>query len=243
MLSLIPVLDLMRGQAVRAIRGERQAYQPLRTALCPVSEPIDVARRLLAATGAPPGAQAHPPTLYLADLDALMGGEAQLPVLSALLEAWPDLQLWLDAGFSDPRAARDLCARLPARAAARVRVVYASESLSDLAALTSAFAPQERGPLGPVLSLDRRGGAHLDRAGCWQHPECWPDTLIVMSLDHVGAGAGPDLKTLRAVREQAPAATLVGAGGVRDAADLAAAEAAGAQAWLVATALHDLSLP
>jgi phosphoribosylformimino-5-aminoimidazole carboxamide ribotide isomerase len=31
----------------------------------------------------------------------------------------------------------------------------------------------------------------------------------------------------------------VGAGGLRDAADLAAASRAGAQAWLVASALHD----
>jgi phosphoribosylformimino-5-aminoimidazole carboxamide ribotide isomerase len=41
----------------------------------------------------------------------------------------------------------------------------------------------------------------------------------------------------------APATTLVGAGGVRRSEDLARAAAAGAGAWLVASALHDLQLP
>jgi phosphoribosylformimino-5-aminoimidazole carboxamide ribotide isomerase len=36
---------------------------------------------------------------------------------------------------------------------------------------------------------------------------------------------------------------VIGAGGVRNAEDLRAAEAAGAAAWLVASALHDLALP
>jgi phosphoribosylformimino-5-aminoimidazole carboxamide ribotide isomerase len=36
---------------------------------------------------------------------------------------------------------------------------------------------------------------------------------------------------------------LIGAGGLRSAADLALAQAAGAAAWLVASALHDLQIP
>jgi phosphoribosylformimino-5-aminoimidazole carboxamide ribotide isomerase len=79
----------------------------------------------------------------------------------------------------------------------------------------------------------------MDRAGCWQAPELWPRDVIVMTLDRVGSAAGPDLLTLAEVRRCAPAARLVGAGGIRNAGDLALARAAGAQAWLVASALHD----
>ena len=57
------------------------------------------------------------------------------------------------------------------------------------------------------------------------------------------SGAGPDLQTLRDVQAQAPAALLVGAGGLRSPADLALADQAGAAAWLVASALHDLQIP
>ena len=45
------------------------------------------------------------------------------------------------------------------------------------------------------------------------------------------------------VQARAPAAQLVGAGGLRSPADLQAAEAEGAAGWLVASALHDLQLP
>jgi phosphoribosylformimino-5-aminoimidazole carboxamide ribotide isomerase len=64
-----------------------------------------------------------------------------------------------------------------------------------------------------------------------------------MTLERVGADAGPDLDTLRDVQARSPATKLVGAGGIRHEADLAAAAAAGAQAWLVASALHDGRLP
>jgi phosphoribosylformimino-5-aminoimidazole carboxamide ribotide isomerase len=40
----------------------------------------------------------------------------------------------------------------------------------------------------------------------------------------------------------APDRTWIGAGGVRDAADLRAAHAGGAAGWLVASALHDGTL-
>jgi phosphoribosylformimino-5-aminoimidazole carboxamide ribotide isomerase len=45
------------------------------------------------------------------------------------------------------------------------------------------------------------------------------------------------------LHREAPATTLVGAGGVRSNDDLGRAQAAGAGAWLVASALHDLQLP
>jgi phosphoribosylformimino-5-aminoimidazole carboxamide ribotide isomerase len=64
-----------------------------------------------------------------------------------------------------------------------------------------------------------------------------------MTLDRVGAGSGPDLTTFNAIRQRAAGRAVIGAGGVRNAEDLRAAEAAGAAAWLVASALHDLALP
>ena len=59
-----------------------------------------------------------------------------------------------------------------------------------------------------------------------------------MTLDRVGADAGLDLDTFARLRALAPERRWIGAGGVRDAGDLAAA-AAGAEGWPVASALHD----
>jgi phosphoribosylformimino-5-aminoimidazole carboxamide ribotide isomerase len=228
-MQVIPVIDLLRGQVVRAVRGERSAYRPVRSALCAGSEPRVVARALLDDTGAD--------TLYIADLDALTGGALQTRVLAALLAALPHTAVWLDGGFRSAKAFAALARELGA-AAARLTPVFASESLVTAQAARECLADPGRA----ILSLDRRGEQLLDPAACWHTPSLWPERVIVMTLERVGAFAGPDLDTFAAVRRRAPGATLVGAGGIRDAADLHAAAEAGADAWLVASALHDRRL-
>ncbi|MGY0193708.1 HisA/HisF-related TIM barrel protein [Leptothrix sp. BB-4] len=229
--ALIPVLDLQAGRVVRAVRGDRARYQPIRSVLCDGSAPELVAPALLAAAGSA--------RLYIADLDALTGGAVQVDVLAgvwrALRRQRPDVRLWLDAGWRD-RA--DLQATLDALGpdlAAAIDPVLASESLRP-GALDDLVGQDPK----VVLSLDRRDGHRLDPAGCWERPDAWPQQLIVMTLERVGADAGPDLATLAEVARRArPGTRLIGAGGVRDAQDLRAAGAAGADAWLVASALHD----
>lgn len=229
-MHLIPVIDLMRGQVVRAVRGDRASYRPIQSRLCEGSDPVTVAKALCAHCDAT--------RLYVADLDALTGGEAQAPVLRQMLQALPALELWIDAGFADAAAAQALRERIGA-GAERIVSVFASESLRSREALACCCADRE----SSVLSLDRRDGRMLDAAGCWDTPSLWPRRVIVMTLERVGADAGPDLDTLRAVQARSPATRLVGAGGIRHEADLAAAAAAGAHAWLVASALHDGRLP
>lgn len=226
-MNVVPVIDLLRGQVVRGVRGDRAQYRPIVSALVGSAEPLAVAERLCE----------HCATelLYVADLDALQGGAVQIDVLRGLLRARPALRLWLDAGLTGSEALEGLLAALGPAAARRVTPVLASESLASKAELSRCLA------LAPdaLLSLDRRGPAALDPAGLWGAPSLWPRRVIVMTLDRVGVDAGPDLATLAAVRAHAPQAMLIGAGGIRGDADLSAATAAGAQAWLVASALHD----
>lgn len=216
----------MQGQVVRAVRGDRGSYRPVVSRLATGSDPVTLAAALCAHCASD--------RLYAADLDALTGGAPQVAVLRDILQALPRIEFWVDAGFDGAAAAQRLRDRLGPDGD-RVQPVFASEALPSLDALPD----RETG----VLSLDRRGPLLMDRAGCWQHPELWPRRLIVMTLDRVGADTGPDLDTLHAVRAQAPGSWFVGAGGIRDAADLEAAAAAGADAWLVASALHDGRLP
>lgn len=229
---MIPVLDLQAGQVVRAVRGERAAYRPMQSRLAAGSEPLALARALLAH----PCCAGGTPTLYVADLDAILGGAVQLALLRELMRQLPRLELWLDAGLADAAAAHTVNQAL-GPAAARLRPVFGSESLRDTAALDGIT----RVPRA-VLSLDTRLNRALDPAGAWSRPEHWPGTVIVMTLDRVGAATGPDLAQLHDLRARRPASTWVGAGGIRNAADLAAAQAAGASAWLVASALHDGAL-
>lgn len=229
-MHLIPVIDLMQGHVVRAVKGDRQSYRPMVSSLCEGSDPVRMARTLCLHCASS--------RLYAADLDALSGGAAQTAVLRSILQALPELEFWVDAGFADASAADALRESLGVEGE-RVVPVFASESLRSSDALRECFTPAREG----VLSLDRRDGEKLDLAGCWELPQLWPGRVIVMTLERVGANAGPDLRTLNEVQARSPRARLVGAGGIRDEADLQQAQAAGAWAWLVASALHDGHLP
>ncbi len=266
-MRIVPVIDLLGGQAVHARRGDRANYRPVQSALVAGSDPVDVARALLAAAqtaqqglGAGTASDLHTHTqypahradqdaegerLYVADLDALQGRGVQQAAMATLLAGLPGVQLWLDAGFGDPDAADALVASL-GDAGQRLRPVYASEALGSreaLARCTRQAGDTNQPRPGAILSLDRRGEEQLDPAGCWHAPELWPDDLIVMTLERVGAGSGPALDTLAKVAAQARSRghtpRLWGAGGVRDLADLRQARQAGASGWLIATALHD----
>ena len=229
-MMLIPVIDLMHGQVVRAQRGDRQSYRPIVSALCGSCDPLVVARILCRHCAAE--------RLYVADLDGLQGRPAQAEVLRELLRALPAIELWLDAGFADAADAGALFEQIGADAS-RVVAVFGSESLRSPDAMQEAFAADAQA----VLSLDRRDGKPLGAAGCWQQAALWPERVIVMTLERVGAGVGPDLDTLRELQARSPRSRLIGAGGIRDSADVRRAGAAGAWAWLVASALHDGRLP
>ncbi|MBQ0930674.1 HisA/HisF-related TIM barrel protein [Ideonella alba] len=224
-MELIPVLDLRAGQVVHARRGERGRYAPIESALCPGADPLALAQALVDLTGTR--------TLYLADLDGVLDGRPQAALLRRLVQAWPQLRWWIDAGWQRREDAWRLRDALGSAGDAVVPV-YGTESLADRAAL-EALQDDPRA----VLSLDRRASRPMDPAGLWDCPQLWLPTTIVMTLERVGSGAGPDLQTLPALRRQAPQVTCwVGSGGVRHPADLAAGAAAGADAWLVASALH-----
>jgi phosphoribosylformimino-5-aminoimidazole carboxamide ribotide isomerase len=65
-MEIIPVIDVMGGVVVRARMGQRDRYRPIATPLSATSDPVDVARGLLAVHAFK--------TLYVADLDAIAGG-------------------------------------------------------------------------------------------------------------------------------------------------------------------------
>jgi phosphoribosylformimino-5-aminoimidazole carboxamide ribotide isomerase len=82
-------------------------------------------------------------------------------------------------------------------------------------------------PGGSPLELARRGVAAGVRA------------LLVLDLARVGTGAGVDLELVGRVRRALPDVELLVGGGVAGPPDLARLAAAGCDAVLVATALHD----
>ncbi|MBX6421261.1 MAG: hypothetical protein IRZ06_09690 [Nevskia sp.] len=213
-LEPIPVLDLKGGIVVRAAGGDRRRYPPLASPLAGGrSDPASVASALLAL--------APFRRFYLADLDAIAGTGDHDEAVRALVRAHPGVEWWLDRGARDPAA----CAHLP------VVPVIGSENLA-------ADCPPPAGA-DWILSLDFRADRRLGAAAWLEDARRWPERVIVMSLDRVGARRGPDLARLARLRAQAPERRWYAAGGVRDAADLERLAAAGASGVLLASALHD----
>jgi phosphoribosylformimino-5-aminoimidazole carboxamide ribotide isomerase len=221
---VVPVIDLMGGHVVHARRGDRSNYRPLASALVPSSDPLDVVAALLAF--------APFPMIYAADLDAILQRGGHRDLLLHIAERFPALTLWVDAGFANAHAAA------PWFGARRLVPVIGSESLTSSQALAAMLAARP----DAILSLDTRGEQPLGPPALFEEPERWPERVIVMTLDRVGAGQGPAFARLASMRSRAPGKKLIAAGGVRDASDLDALDAAGVHAVLVASALHDGSL-
>ena len=218
-MEVIPVIDLKGGLVVQARAGDRKAYQPLRSLLADSSAPDAVVRGLL---------RLFPfRSLYIADLDAIEGRGDHDAVVARLAEGAPSLDIWVDKGIGSAVAAESWLERNPGR------LVIGSESQTD-ASLAAALRVEPR----VVLSLDFRGEAFEGPVSLLDDVALWPKRIIVMTLARVGSGAGPDLARLGAIAVRAPNRLVYAAGGVRNVADLRAAQAAGANGALVATALH-----
>lgn len=214
----IAVLDLMGGRVVHARRGERGAYHPVVSSLVTGAEPLEVAAALLALFPFD--------TLYVADLDAILGRGDNAEALAALRSRFSTADIWLDAGCETGEA-------LESCRAAGFTPVLGSESQRDLGTLSAARIGDA------VLSLDFRNGFPLGPAEIADRPELWPRRVIALDLARVGSGLGPDLGLLAELRGRAPDAQIHAGGGVRDAADLEALRALGISGVLLASALHD----
>jgi phosphoribosylformimino-5-aminoimidazole carboxamide ribotide isomerase len=219
-LQVIPVIDLMHGQVVRARTGDRASYRLLESPFSPTSDAVDVVRGLLGMFSFP--------ALYVADLDAIQGNGNNCQTLRHIRAAFPSLRMWVDNGVADASALHAFIG------ADLGTLVIGSESQRD-----SKLIAQHRDSMRIVLSLDFRGDAFQGAREILAEPALWPHRIIVMTLARVGSGAGPDLARFAAIRSIAGGREIYAAGGVRDASDLSALKAAGAFGALISTALHE----
>ena len=212
----------MGGKVVRALRGERHAYQPLQSRLCSSAEPLEVTQALLGL---------YPfKTLYIADLDAIQQRGNHLSTLIELRETYPDIEIWVDAGIKHPDEALALknhgfCC------------VVASESLPNLS--TAHAVLETLDSEHAILSLDFVQGQFKGPAELLGTPSLWPQRVIGMNLAKVGSYEGPDNTLLQQLVAEAPGRDIFAAGGARHEQDMASLKAAGVAGALVASALHD----
>ena len=218
-MNIIPVIDLLQGQAVHAKQGRRAEYKPLQTPLCQNGEVEPFIQRLCDNY-----AITH---LYLADLDAIQGHGNNFQALHHISTCFPHLVLWIDAGFKKPADIQKLQTALP------FRPVIATET----------WQYKSRPPFeDAILSIDIGDDGLRDPSGISADESRRPETLILMDLVQVGSNSGPNLKLLSEWQSKTSDTHLYTAGGVRNLDDLQQLQIAGAAGVLLASALHDGAL-
>jgi phosphoribosylformimino-5-aminoimidazole carboxamide ribotide isomerase len=208
--SVIPVMDLLGGQVVHAVRGHRQAYQPLRSNLCEGSEPVEIVKALLDFVAFD--------RFYIADLAAIQNLGSHRELILQLSAKYPNVQWWIDDGSALPWQNKPH----------NVLQVLGTESYPKLSEFTENFA----------LSLDERDGLALGDVKLHHSNEQWPKAIIAMTLSQVGADCGPNYSQINRYITQYPENDWYAAGGVRHVQDLAQLKVQGASGALIATALH-----
>lgn len=220
-MDVIPVIDVAHGQAVRAVKGDRSAYRPIETPVAASADPVDLARGL---------AKLFPfRTLYLADLDGIEGRGRNKHLVPALSQALPGAEIWVDAGTGSRGASRAVLA------APVATLVVGSESIETARVWTDIAA---EAPGRTILSLDFRHDEFMGPESLLADSSLWPSRVIVMTLDRVGANAGPDFARLEDIVSRAQGRGVYAAGGVRNRADLDALAKIGVKGALIASALH-----
>ena len=232
-MRLIPVIDLLDGQAVHAIRGERAHYQPVKSVLCARPDPLALARAFRNQLGLQ--------EIYVADLNAIQGFSrpSHHDVITELAGR-EKMNVILDAGISDLQQAQEWLAE------SIHKVVIGSETLRTWDSLQQ--FPAVIDPNRLTFSLDFRSGRilsqcpalasmtpidalrHLQRSG-------WTE-VILLDLSRVGSGEGADHSLAAEAHASLPGLHFLIGGGVTEAKELMELKSMGIAGVLVATALH-----
>jgi phosphoribosylformimino-5-aminoimidazole carboxamide ribotide isomerase len=220
----ILVLDILNGEVVHAVQGERRRYEPIDrfSGIVSSSKPSEVMQRI------------KPTEVYVADLNRLTGtGEN----LTAIAEISKKSKTMADIGVSQ-EGDMDL---LPNGAVPVLGTETASLKLMEEAVLTRDI----------VVSIDMKNRQVLTRDSelmlspldVIRRLNGLPiEGVILLELDRMGTSSGLDREFLEKAVWASDHPLILG-GGVKGPGDLNALEDLGFRGALVATAVHNGSIP
>ncbi len=228
-LKVIPVIDILNGITVHAVKGKRSEYKPLESGLVKSADPVKVAEAFKT--------QGFD-ELYIADLDAIIDCREDFSLLERIAET-TGLKLLVDAGITSLERAERLFEKSIAK------IIVGTETLQN-----SKFCQEAVKRFGSdrvVVSLDLKDGKVLTKAGfngaseplalLYEFKTMGVSQVIVLDLSRVGSGEGVDTDFLKKALTEMNLQLYVG-GGVRNLEDLRELQRIGISGVLVATALH-----
>lgn len=205
-MNIIPVVDLKDGLVVHAKRGLRESYQPLQ----PDADVFVVIDKLLALYAFK--------TLYIADLNCIMGQSNNSALINSILQYYSDIVFWIDSG--------------------QIMQFKYSNYLPVLGSEWCSIATLKNTEKF-ILSLDfSADNQALGDEQLFNNSHLWSKQVIIMTLARVGSHSGVDSDKLKTYCENYPTTEFVAAGGVRDLNDLRLLKSLGINHVLIASALH-----
>ncbi|MFQ6051259.1 MAG: HisA/HisF-related TIM barrel protein [Candidatus Hydrothermarchaeota archaeon] len=215
-MKIVPVIDLLNGKVVRAIGGKRDEYKVINSRLCPEGDPLKFIKNLGA------------PIVYVADLDAITGGEVQIQLLE---EISSHVKTWIDAGIKKVDEMKDI-------SEIASKVIIATETFQD-------YGNLEKHECKDILmSIDMYKGKIISSKNYFKDPfeilerfEKFVEGFILLDLYHVGrfSGIWDDFTKYITKTEK----EIIVGGGIRDKTDLFKLKNIGIHAVLVGSALHN----
>ncbi len=227
-MKVIPVIDILNGNVVHAVKGIRKEYLPLQSTLVSSTAPLEVAQAFknLGFT-----------ELYIADLDAIIDCSTNFQTLKHIAQE-TGLKLMVDAGVTGIKRAQNLLA------CGVSELIIGTETLQ-----TKAFVREAVRLFGSdrvLVSLDLKDDKVVVKRGfdgssdpmvlLRELKAIGVSRVIVLDLSRVGSNEGVNVDLLKKVIEVG--INVYVGGGVRDTQDLVELQGLGVLGALLATALH-----
>ncbi len=225
MFRIVFVLDILNGNVVHAVRGERAKYKPVKSRVGNSSNPLDIISSL------------KPREVYIADLNRL---QCQGDNFELIEKISSKTKTMVDAGAKNMG---DVEKCIEIASTAIIGTETASFELVESA--SRRFSGRINVSIdiknGKVLTKDRRMAVEpIELVKLLNRYDI--KDLIILSLDKVGSGAGVDVDFLSKIAGLSVHDVLVG-GGIRDMSDIDALKNAGLNGALIATAVHNGKVP
>jgi phosphoribosylformimino-5-aminoimidazole carboxamide ribotide isomerase len=228
-LKVVPVIDILDGLAVHAVKGLRRNYKPVKSVLTASADPVKVAIAFK---------KLGFKELYVADLNAIMGDNDNFSIIKRIAGA-TRLQLIVDAGVNDLKKAGQVIRH------GASKVIIGTETLCSINFIAEAI--DTLGTKYVITSLDIKNGQLLSKLdpGKFSNPiealrmfqRMGLTQAILLDLARVGSEEGVDLAFLKKILESVDIDVFVG-GGIRDINDLVNLKELGVFGALLATSLH-----
>jgi phosphoribosylformimino-5-aminoimidazole carboxamide ribotide isomerase len=227
-LKVIPVIDILNGVVVHAVRGNRQEYKPLQSVLTASVNPVEVAT-VFKLQGFS--------TLYLADLDAIQGKKLCFELYSRIAKI--GFNLIVDAGATDIETVKNLLK------CGISKVIVGTETLHSRVFLQETV--RQVGADKIIISLDIKNNNLLTHPA-FNNPTNMFELIedfrtmgvtefILLDLTRVGSNEGVNMDALKKTLTICADRFYVG-GGIRDIDDLLILKELNVLGVLSATALH-----